>query len=133
MSTLGPSWFWNSADLSGEIAANDLLDVTTNPEAFDDKRTRFAASFRVLFQPHYFQVLPNLDITPQFSLGDNFSGQSATDYTENVGTGDTELGISATYMSVWKADLTWTSFFGAPYRQPLVDRDFFLINLERAF
>ena len=68
-----------------------------------------------------------------FSLGYNFSGRSATDYTENAGTGDLELGLSATYLSVWKADLTWTSFFGLPYRQPLVDRDFALVSLERAF
>jgi hypothetical protein len=68
-----------------------------------------------------------------FSLGYNFTGLSATDYTENAGAGDVELGLSATYLSVWKADLTFTSFFGRPYRQPLVDRDFTLLSLERAF
>jgi Protein of unknown function (DUF1302) len=67
------------------------------------------------------------------SLGYNFSGRSATDYTENDGTGDVELGLSGTYLSVWKADLTYTSFFGLPYRQPLVDRDFLQLSLERAF
>ena len=60
VTTLGPTDFWDSADLSGEIAANNVLDVTRNPEAFNSNRTRFASSFRVLFQPHYFQVLPNL-------------------------------------------------------------------------
>jgi hypothetical protein len=131
--TLGPSPLWNSADLSSEISANDLLAITRNPESFFPGRSRFAASFRVLFQPHYFQVLSNLDVTPAFSLGYNFTGRSATDYTENTGTGDVELGLSATYLSVWKADLTFTSFFGLPYRQQLVDRDFALLSLGRAF
>jgi hypothetical protein len=133
VATLGPTDFWNSADLSGEIAANNVLDVTRNPEAFDSNRTRFASSFRVLFQPHYFQVLPNLDVTPLVSLGYDFSGRSATDYTEEDDAGDAEFGVSATYLSVWKADLTFTDFFGPPYRQPLADRDFVMLSLERAF
>jgi hypothetical protein len=36
-------------------------------------------------------------------------------------------------MSVWKIDLTLTSFIGAPSRQPLADRDFLLLGLERTF
>ena len=133
VTTLGPTDFWNSADFSGEIAANNVLNVTRNPEAFGSNRTRFASSFRVLFQPHYFQVLPNLDVTPLVSLGYDFSGRSATDYTENNGSGDAEFGVSATYLSVWKADLTLTAFFGPPYRQPLTDRDFLMLSLERTF
>ena len=87
----------------------------------------------MLFQPHYFQVLSNLDVSPVVSLGYNFSGLSGTDYTENYGTGDAEFGVSATYLSVWKADLTFTSYFGSPYRQQLADRDFLMLNLERVF
>ncbi len=133
VTALGPTDLWNSADLSSEIAANNVLDVTGNPEAFGSGRTRFAASFRMLLQPHYFQVLPNLDVTPLVSLGDDFSGLSATDYTENDGAGDAEFGISAAYLSVWKADLTYTTFFGPPCRQPLADRDFLMLSLERTF
>jgi len=133
VTTLGPSDFWNSADLSSELAANNVLDVTQNTEAFSYGRTHFAASFRVLFQPHYFQVLSNLDLTPVVSLGYNFSGRSGTDYTENDGTGDAEFGVSATYLSVWKTDVTFTTYFGPPNLQPLVDRDFLMLSLERAF
>ena len=77
--------------------------------------------------------MPNLDLSPSASLGYNFSGSSAIDYTENKATGDTELGVTATYLSVWKVNFTFTSFFGLPYRQPLSDRDFLLLSLERAF
>lgn len=133
VTTLAPSLFWSSADISGEVAASDVLDVTRNPAALRNGRTRFAASFRMLFQPHYFQLLPNLDLTPLFSLGYNFTGLSATDYTQNVGAGDFELGIAGTYLSVWKADLTMTSYFGLPYRQPMVGRDFLMMRLEHTF
>ncbi len=133
VTTLGPTDLWNGADISTEIAANNVVDVIRNPDAFSPTRTRFAASFRMLFQPHYFQVLPNLDVTPLVSLGYCFSGRSATDYTENEGAGDAEFGVTATYLSVWKADLTFTSFFGPPYHQPLADRDFLMLSLERAF
>lgn len=132
VSTFGPSDFWNSADVSTEIAANDVLD-TADGKLIMPGRTRFAASFRVLLQPHYFQVVPNLDISPSLSLGYNFSGVSTTDYSENRGTGDVELGFAATYLSVWTMNLAYTSFFGAPYRQPLTDRDFVLFSLGRSF
>jgi hypothetical protein len=132
VTTLGPGILWDSADLSMEIAANDLLSLSSDAAAFNPSRTRFAASARLLFQPHYFQLLPNLDITPVFSVGYNLSGRSATDYTQNAGTGDIELGLSGTYLSVWKADLTLTTFIGVAYRQPLADRDFVMLSLERA-
>lgn len=67
-----------------------------------------------LCQPHCFQVRSNLDVTPGVSQGYNFSGLLGTDYTENDGTGDAEFGFSATYLSVWRTDLTFASNFGAP-------------------
>ena len=133
ITTLGPAAIWDSADLSLEVAANDRLAISSGATAFDTRRSRFAASIRALIQPHYFQVLPNLDVTPVLGAGFNVSGRSSTDYTQNTGTGDFELGISATYLSVWKADLTLTSFVGLPYRQPLSDRDYLMLSLERAF
>jgi hypothetical protein len=107
--------------------------VTEGLEALSPSRSRFAASFRGLFKPHYFEVLPNLDATLVFGLGYNITGRSSTDYAQNAGTGDFELGVSATYLSVWKADLTLTSFMGAPFRQTLADRDFLMVSIERTF
>jgi hypothetical protein len=133
VTTFSRSTAWDSADLSVEIAANDLLAVTEDAEALNPNRTRFAAAMRALFQPHYFEVLPNLDAAPVLGLGYNIIGRSSTDYTQNAGTGDVELGASFTYRAIWKADLTLTSFFGAPTRQLLADRDFLMVSIERAF
>jgi hypothetical protein len=133
VTTLSRAALWDSADLSMEVAANGLLSVTENQAALSPTRTRFASSARALFKPQYFQVLPNLDAGLVFGLGYNFAGRSSTDYTQNAGTGDAELGIFATYLSRWKAEITLTSFIGAPSRQFLADRDFVMVSLERAF
>ncbi|HEY4076014.1 MAG TPA: DUF1302 family protein [Rhizomicrobium sp.] len=131
VTTLAPMPLWDSADLSAEVAATDLLGLTADPDALARGRSHIATNVRALFQPHYFSVLPNLDASFQLGTGFNISGRSVTDYTGNAGTGDVELGLSAVYMSVWKMDLTLTSFIGAPSRQPLADRDFLLLGLER--
>ena len=131
-STLGPAAVWDSADFNVEIAGNDLLNVTRNAPALNPARTP-AASVRALFQPHYFQVAPHLDVTALLGAGLNLTGRSSTDYAQNAGTGDYEIGLSASYLSVWKVDLTFTSFAGVPYRQSLSDRDFLMFSVERAF
>jgi hypothetical protein len=131
--TLGPASWWDSADVSFEIAANDRLSVTAGPAALDPNRSRFALSARGLIEPHYFQLLPNLDVTPFAALGWNAIGRSSTDYAQNAGTGDYEIGVSAVYRQAWKAELSLTNFVGVTYRQPLSDRDFLLLRLARTY
>ena len=83
VTTLAPAPAWNSADLSVEIAVNDLLGVTQNERALDPSRNRFATNIRALFEPHYFEVLPHLDVTLSLGIGYNVVGRSSTDYTQN--------------------------------------------------
>jgi hypothetical protein len=122
---------WDSANLSLEVAADDITAV--NGDATATYLERFAMKTRLLFEPHYFQVLPNLDLTVPLGLGYNLTGKSFTYYAQNGGTGDFEIGVSAVYRSVWKASLTMTGFIGAPDRQPLADRDIISFSVERTF
>jgi hypothetical protein len=115
------------------MATNYRLDVTANAKAFDTTRDRFALSFRALFEPHYFQVLPNLDISVPVSLGYNAIGRSSVEDTQYSGSGDLEVGLAGTYRSTWRASLTVTAYFGSAYRQPFSDRSFLLVSLERTF
>lgn len=133
VTTLAPAAAWDSADLSVEVAANDLLDLTWNKAAVDPSRLGFASTIRVLFQPRYFEILPHLDISLPLGIGYSLSGRSYVGYSPSSGAGDFEAGLSATYLSVWKADLTVTSFLGPPSRQPLTDRGFIALSLERTF
>ncbi len=129
----GPDGLWDSAELSAEVAANDRLSITANPAAFDTKRDRFALSLRALFEPHYFQVIPNLDISVPFGVGYDAIGRSSVLESQYGGAGDLEIGINGTYRAVWKAGITLTTYLGSPYRQPFADRDFVLFTLERTF
>lgn len=131
--TLSPGPAWSSADLSMEVAANYLLGVTRGKAALNPSRDRFAMSLRTLFEPHYFEVLPNLDVTVPIALSYNLTGRSSMDYMQSSGTGSLEIGLSATYRSRWRANISLTNYFGSPPKQPLADRDFIGVSIERTF
>lgn len=133
VSTLSPGPLWNGADLSAEIAANDRLGVTSNPSDLDPSRDRFAAALRAVFEPHYYEVLPALDLSLPVGVGYDLIGNSSVDPSMNNGAGDMELGVSATYQTVWQGSLTFTHYFGPPDRQPFADRDFVSLSFERTF
>ena len=133
VSSFGASALWQRADLSAELAANDRLSVIKNAEALEPGRDKFAAAVRITFEPEYFEVLPNLDLSLPMSIGYNLAGKSSIDDTQNARAGDVEFGISATFKTVWQANLTMTRFFGPAARQPLADRDFLALSIERVF
>jgi hypothetical protein len=128
---VGKSDVWDGANLSMEVAADDVTAVGGNTSA--TSLERFAMKARLLFEPHYFQVLPNLDLTLPIGVGYNVTGRGFTYYAQNGGTGDFEIGVSALYRSVWKASLMTTGFIGAPDRQPLADRGTIAFSVERTF
>jgi hypothetical protein len=133
ISNLSPTDWWDGADLSAELAANDLLEVTQDRPDVNSARTRFAAAMRAVFEPHYYAVLPALDLSVPIGLGYDLVGRSSTDASLNAGAGDAELGVSATYRTVWQGSVTLTHFIGSPSRQPFADRDFISVSLERTF
>lgn len=123
--------FWDRADFSIELAMNALLDVTHGSEARDTSRDRMAFSGRVQFEPSLFEVLPNLTVTLPMGLGLNLAGQSSVDERQIAGTGDVEVGVSLTYRTVWKMTTGATFYLGPADRQPLADRHFLTISIER--
>lgn len=133
VSTLSPGALWDGADLSAEVAANDRLRVTGGAAVLDRSRDALAAALRAVFEPHYYEVLPALDLSLPIGLGYDFLGNSSTDSSMNNGAGDVEFGVTATYRTVWDASLTLTHYFGPPDRQPFADRDFVSISIERTF
>jgi hypothetical protein len=123
---------WDKADAATEIVTDNILNFAgAAPSAAPF--SRFALKARARIEPRYFQVLPNLDISGVAELGLNMAGHSFTYYAQNSGTGDFRLGVSGTYLSAWKAGITYFGFLGAPSRQPLADRDFVMLSLERTF
>ena len=133
VSTLSPNQFWQGADLSAEVAMNDRVNVTRSPELLATGRNSFAAALRAVFEPHYYEVLPALDLSLPIGLGYDLVGRSSVDASMNHGAGDLELGVTATYRTVWEGSLTFTHFIGPPDRQPFGDRDFVSISVQRTF
>ncbi|HUO99167.1 MAG TPA: DUF1302 family protein, partial [Rhizomicrobium sp.] len=129
----GPSRWWNDADFSIEAAANDRLGVGEDRAVLDPARDRFALSVRAAFEPRWFQVFPNLDVSLPLGLGYNAIGRSSVEEAQYEGSGDVEAGIAATWRSQWRAAVTFTSYLGTAYRQPLADRGFLVVSLERTF
>ena len=128
---MGRSDIWDRADLSAELAMDDITGVDSDAVALPGDR--FAAKMRFLFEPHDFQVLPNLDLTFPMGVGYNLTGRSFSYYAQNGGTGDWEIGVNALYRSLWKASLSMTGFIGSPSRQPLADRNLISMRVERTF
>lgn len=133
VSTLSPGEFWQGADLSAEIAANDRLNLTKSASLLAPGRDSFAAALRAVFEPHYYEVLPALDLSVPIGFGYNLVGRSSVDPSMNDGSGDFEIGVSATYRTVWEGSLNFTHFIGSSDRQPFGDRDFVSLSIQRTF
>lgn len=133
VTTFGATPFWQRADLNFEVAANDVLTITKNPQAREPQTDRFAAGFHVTFEPAYFEVLPAVNLSVPLGFGYGLFGNSSVDETENARAGTLNFGIGATYRSVWQGSLTFTHFVGKNIHQPLADRDFISFSVQRTF
>lgn len=133
ITNFAPSKLWDGANLSAEVAANKLLDVTRNAGARDQSRNTFAAALRGVFEPQYFNVFPGGDLSVPIGFGYGLTGNSAVDGSQNTKAGDMEFGLRMLYRSVWEASLTFTHYFGAPARQPFADRDYLSFSIKRTF
>ena len=131
--TYGGNSLWQRATLNLEFAANERLDISRNASEFDPSRDPFALSFQTTFSPQVFELLPALDVSLPIGFGYGLVGRSSVDSTQNAGAGNLELGVSATYRAVWQGSLSFTHFIGGPARQPLADRDFVSLSIQRTF
>ena len=121
------------ASPSTQPADWETLNVTGGIGELSPNRDTVAAAVRAVFEPHYYEVLPALDLTLPVGLGYNLIGKSSVDSSMNNGAGDFELGVSATYQTVWQGSINFTHYFGPPDRQPFADRDFVSLSVERTF
>jgi len=129
--TFGSSPFWRRATLNVEVAANERLHVSKNASALDPSRDPFALSFQATFAPQEFELLPALDISVPMGFGYGLVGRSSVISTQNSGAGNLEFGLSATYRTNWQGSLTFTHFIGGRAQQPLADRDFISLSIQR--
>jgi hypothetical protein len=156
---------WGGAAIIGEVGFNDLLNIinknssalvigpggpTVDKLSLNPTSTHSAAAFRGTFEPSFFQVLPNVDVTTPIGFGIGLYGRSALG--ANIGNfnpggvADLSIGVKATYNEVWHAALNYTDYLGpkaqftaggparyTSYGQDLYDRDFLAFSLTRSF
>ena len=133
VSDFGASRFWNSAELTAELAASDVLDFTKNRSALDHTRSEASLSLEAYFEPQYFEVLPNLDVRLPIGFSYGLAGDSATSDEVYANAGDFEVGVEATFRTEWEMRLTYAHFLGSPYQLALADRDFISLGIQRTF
>jgi Protein of unknown function (DUF1302) len=133
VSDFAASKYWDSAELTAELAGSDVLDFTKNRAAFDPTRSSASLSFEAYFEPQYFEVLPNLDISLPIGVGIGLIGNSATSDEVYGGKGDIEVGLEAKFRNVWEGRLSIAHFLGPPAEQTLSDRDFISLSIQRTF
>lgn len=122
----------------GEFAFNHVLSVNSGKDMLTPGRNASAGAFEFSVSPTYYNLLPSTEI--QFPVGLTYYtfGNSQIDSTMNHGYGTYNIGVTATYRTVWTAGLTYTGYFGKPnpnlqYLPSLVDRSYISFNIERTF
>ena len=129
------SRLWDSATLSADLAGRWRLAVRGDSAPPEPSAKDVALAFRASFEPTYFEVLPQLDLTLRVSLGWAIVGALTTDpyQSQNEGAGDLDFGVTAKYRVTWSASVAVTHFIGRADDQPFADRDFLSISVQRTF
>lgn len=132
--TFASTPLWGSADLAAEVGWQRRTRVTRNPEALDPGRDREAWAVQALFTPNYYEVRENLDISVPVALSYSPKGKAPLPVFDAPNKGGTlSVGIAAVYRKQWNAGLQLTHFFGDATFQPLKDRDFVSLSVQRTF
>jgi hypothetical protein len=144
---LSSSSMWDGGSFLGEIGWNRRTSVKMNEQAIDPNSSRDAWGMRFIFEPQWFQVFPQMDISVPLGLGYNPRGNSSVVQQFNGGTrkgGDMSIGLKGTYQQQWRFGLTYNHFIGAAgaalgadahlsFKQNLADRDFISLSVQTSF
>jgi hypothetical protein len=144
---LKPTALWQGGSFLGEIGWNRRTSITKNPGALDPNTSRDAYGVRFIFEPAWFQVMPQLDLSMPIGLGYNPRGNSSVVQQFNGGVnkgGDLSIGVKGTFQQKWHFSLTYTRFLGTAgpvlgadahltFNQSLSDRNFVSLSVQTTF
>ena len=103
-------------------------------EGFEDFADATSWGYRIAGRLTYNNVFSAINVSPRFAFSHDVSGN-----TPGPGGNFLEdrmaitLGLGADYQNQWRADLSYTNFFGAGRHNLLTDRDFMSFNLQYSF
>lgn len=143
---------FDSASLTGEVAANTRTSITQNASALAANSSKSAWASRFVFEPSWYQVAPGWDMSAPIGLGYSTHGNSSVVSQFNGGVkkgGDLTLGIKGVYRQTWNFGLTYTQFLGTEgnsieptgpggsgqvsFKQSLKDRNYISFSAQHSF
>ena len=135
---------YQSATILAELAGSHILDIWKNADNLSVNARHTSLGFRGVFDPAYYQVLPQLDMDVPVGLGWNFQGRSPTTAQfNNDGAaygGDVSVGLNFVYRNLWRGGVSYTRFIGGKavanngyVLEPYLDRDFVSFSIQRTF
>jgi len=112
-----------------------LAGLKPNPNAdyCDDNgfTTDFSWGYRVRAGLDYTNVFAGINLTPSLAWSQDVDGTSPSP-NFNEGRKALSLGLRGDYLNTYRAEVSWTSFFGGRYNEQ-EDRDFVSLSFSVAF
>lgn len=116
-----------STNVLGLVQPNTNANYCNNDGFTDD----FSWGYRIRASLDYSDVIAGINLTPSIAWSHDVNGTSpAPNFID--GRKAISLGLRADYLNTYRADLSYTSFFGADYNE-LQDRDFIAFSFSASF
>ena len=138
--SFGVTSFADDILFSGEIGYNRVLDVDkhffTGAEGdikdLSDERSGMGLAGSVTLK--YNRVFPATNLEVPISFNKNIDGNSAAGtFTSGQNTDKLSVGATFNYKDAWKANVSYTAYFGDPEDNKYTDRDFVALSLKYSF
>lgn len=131
------SHFPNKSDLRFDGPNTDLpgyTDPTAPGKQTKGFADRLSWGYVLSTSVTYQQFVKNVDLKPRIAFSHDVEGTSPSPLSQFVnGRMGKTFGITATYLSSWSLDASYTNYSGAGNRNLLNDRDFVSITLKHWF
>ena len=115
----------------GNVGTALVLSV---PQESNDYADATSWGYRVVGRLTYNNVIGAITLSPRFGWRHDIRGNTPGPGGNFVeGFKQVTLGVSADYQNTWKADMSYTSFFGAGSQNLLQDRDFAAVSISYSF
>jgi len=127
--------------LLAEYDMNSVVGIQNNTRAAlaTSGRQATAGAFEFVFTPTYFfSHIPNVQFNFPMGLEEGLFNRSEFDGTENHGTGEVNVGVTAIYKQTWTAGVVYQDYIGAPNPNlqgdaSIADRGYVGFNVEHTF
>jgi len=127
-------------ELVAEYDMNSVVGVEKNRAALSTsgRQATAGAAEMVLTPTYFFDSIPNVQFNFPIGVEDGLFNRSEFDGTQNHGTGEFNIGITAIYKQTWTAGVVYQDYFGQPNPNlqgdaSISDRGYIGFNAEHTF